>query len=176
MEVDLRYPIGAFILPESPTAQERTLWMADIAAAPVRLRLAVAGLSQPQLNTPYREAGWTARQVVHHLAESHLVAFTRMKFALVEESPTAKSYDEARWVELPDYDSTPLEVSMTLLEALHARWIYLLAGLSEEQFARRFRHPTFGLIRLDQQLARTAWHGRHHVAHITSLCERMRWN
>jgi len=176
MEVALRYPLGTFVLPPSGTAEERGRWIADIAAAPVRLRLAVAGLSEAQLDTPYREGGWTVRQVVHHLAESHLVAFTRMKFALTEENPVARSYDESRWVELPDYIATPLEVSLTLLEALHARWIHLLNGLTAEQFARSFGHPTFGLIRLDQHVARSAWHGRHHVAHVTALRDRMRWS
>jgi uncharacterized damage-inducible protein DinB len=175
MEVDLRYPIGSFDLPVSPTTLERVSWIAAVSAAPTRLRDAVAGLSERQLDTPYRERGWTVRQVVHHLGESHLVAFTRMKFALTEENPVAKSYDESAWVELPDCVSTPLEVSLTLLQALHARWVYLLEGLSDDQFQRKFRHPTFGLIRVEQQLARTAWHGRHHVAHITALRDRMGW-
>lgn len=172
---DLRYPIGDFSRPTSFTAQDRASWIAEIAATPARLRAAVAGLSEAQLNTPYRDGGWTVRQVVHHMGDSHIVAFTRMKFALTEENPVAKSYDEQLWAQLPDYVSTPLEVSLTLLDALHARWVRVLEGLSEAQFQRTFQHSALGPVRLDEQLANYAWHSRHHVAHITSLRDRMGW-
>jgi len=172
---DLRYPIGTYVSPESSTHQERAAWIAEIASTPARVRAAVAGLSDSQLDTPYRDGGWTVRQVVHHMGDSHLVAFTRMKFALTEENPVAKSYDEERWAELPDYISTPLEVSLTLLDAMHARWAALMKGLSEEQFQRTFLHSSMGAVRLYQQLAHYAWHCRHHVAHITALRDRNGW-
>jgi uncharacterized damage-inducible protein DinB len=172
---DLRYPIGDFIAPQSFSAQDRASWIAAIAALPAGARAAVAGLSETQLNTPYRDGGWTVRQVVHHMGDSHIVAFTRMKFALTEENPVAKGYDERLWAQLPDYVSTPLEVSLTLLDALHARWVRVLEGLSEAQFQRTFQHSALGPVRLDEQLAHYAWHSRHHVAHIASLRDRMGW-
>jgi hypothetical protein len=146
------------------------------AATPARIREAVAGLSDEQLDTPYREGGWTVRQVIHHVPDSHLNAYIRLKLALTEDRPTIKPYDEARWAELIDSRDTPPEVSLALLESLHARWNTLLRSLREEDFQRSFLHPeqqeTFTL---DGLIAMYSWHGRHHVAHVTALRERMRW-
>lgn len=151
--------------------------MGEIAAAPDQLRAAVAGLSPAQLDTPYRPNGWTVRQVVHHLPDSHLNAYTRIKLALTEEEPTIKPYEEARWAELPDARTGPVELSLALLEFLHQRWLLLLRNLAAADFARQFRHPEHGrMFALDEALALYAWHGEHHVAHITSLRRRMGWD
>ena len=137
---------------------------------------AVAGLAAGQLDTPYREGGWTVRQVVHHLPDSHLNAYTRMKLALTEEEPTIKPYEEARWAELPDARGGDIEPSLRLLESLHQRWLMLLRDLKPADFDRQFRHPEHGRIfKLSETLALYAWHGRHHVAHISALRQRMRW-
>ncbi|MBA3761453.1 MAG: bacillithiol transferase BstA [Gemmatimonadota bacterium] len=174
---DLRYPIGPFRYGGSTSPALRDQWLGEIAAAPGQLRAAVAGLSDPQLDTPYRPDGWTVRQVVHHLPDSHLNAYTRIKLALTEEEPTIKPYEEARWAELPDARSGPLEPSLALLDFLHQRWLLLLRNLRQADFARRYRHPEHGrMFELDEVLALYAWHGRHHVAHITSLRRRMAWD
>ena len=138
---DLRYPIGPMPLPEQITTEERRGWIRDIAETPAKLRAAVAGLSERQLEEPYRPGGWTIRQVVHHVPDSHLNMYVRFKLALTEETPTIKPYDEARWATLPDVAATPVEVSLQLLESLHVRWVALMAGLSEGEWARDFRHP-----------------------------------
>lgn len=173
--MDSRYPIGPFRGASSLTEDLRRQAIAEIADAPARLRAAVAGLTPQQLDTPYRPGGWTVRQVVHHLPDSHLNAYTRFKLALTEEQPTIKPYDEARWAELADTRNAPLEISMALLEALHQRWVILLRALEPADFARTMRHPERGVVTLDNTLALYAWHGRHHVAHITSLRERLGW-
>jgi uncharacterized damage-inducible protein DinB len=167
-----RYPIGKFSFPQSTTADERRQWIDEIAAAPANLRAAVAGLSDAQLDTPYREGGWTVRQVVHHVPDSHLNSYVRFKLALTEDAPVIKPYDEALWAALPDAGMTPVETSLTMLEMLHDRWVRLLESLDEAAFARTFRHPELGLVRLDQNLALYAWHGKHHVAQIQSLRDR----
>ncbi len=138
------------------------------------MREAVAGLNDSQLDTPYRPEGWTVRQVVHHVPDSHMHSFLRIKYALADHEPEIKPYDEASWAALPDAKA-PIETSVHLLEALHARWMTLLQPLTEEQFARTFRHPELGLRTIHQTLALYSWHGRHHVAHITSLRKRMGW-
>lgn len=181
---DLSYPIGKFSFPQSSPVQQRLdqprlvqqrlEWIRDIAEAPLRLRAAVAGLSGEQLETPYRPGGWTVRQVVHHVPESHMNSYIRFKLALTEDTPTIKPYDEALWAKLPDM-AAPIEASLALLEALHLRWVRLLEGMSEADFSRFFRHPEIGPVRLDQNLALYAWHGKHHVAHITALRDRMQW-
>ena len=173
--MDLRYPIGNFLFPQSTTLEQHQSWIADVAVLPATLRVAVAGLTPEQLETPYRPGGWTVRQVVHHVPDSHLNSYLRFKLALTEEEPTIKPYDEARWAELADSRITPVDVSITLLEALHDRWVRLMRSLSETDLARTLRHPEIGVVRLDQILALYAWHGKHHVAHITSLRERMGW-
>jgi uncharacterized damage-inducible protein DinB len=173
--MDLRYPVGKFSWSGPNTPNQRVQFIAQIAATPDRLRSAVAGLTAEQMETPYRPDGWTVRQVVHHLPDSHLNSYIRCKFALTEESPTIKSYDEALWAELEDSRSTPIEVSLTLLASLHQRWVTLLKSMTPQQFARTFRHPELGEVSLDRNLALYAWHGAHHVGHITSLRERMGW-
>jgi uncharacterized damage-inducible protein DinB len=173
---DLRYPIGQFSYDQAMTDARRAECVARIAAAPARLRAAVAGLDEAQLDTPYRPGGWTVRQVVHHVPDSHLNAYTRIRLALTEETPTIKPYEEARWAELPDARMLPVEVSLALLEALHARWVALLEGLDAVAGARQFRHPEHGrLMTVDELLALYAWHGEHHAAHVLGLRTRMGW-
>jgi hypothetical protein len=172
---DLRYPIGHFRRPDALDDAQRRRAIDAIAAAPASLRAAVHGLTETQLDTPYRPGGWTVRQVVHHVPDSHLNAYVRFKLGLTEDEPTIKPYDEARWAELPDTRETPVQTSLVLLEQLHDRWVRLLRSMSAEQFARRIHHPETGIQRLDQLLAMYEWHGKHHVAHVTSLRERMGW-
>jgi hypothetical protein len=177
MMEDQRYPIGRFKFDGKVSREQREHWIGEIAAAPGALRAAVAGLGPQQLDTPYRDQGWTVRQVVHHVPDSHLNAYTRIKLALTEDEPQIKPYNEARWAELPDVQTAPVETSLTLLECLHRRWVLLLRALGPGDFARRFRHPELGRsIELDEVVAMYAWHGRHHVAHITSLRNRMGWS
>ncbi len=172
---DLRYPIGKFNYDGPLTEENRQRLLGDIAQAPANLRSAVKGLSEAQLDTPYRPGGWTVRQVVHHVPDSHMNAFIRFKLALTEDEPTIKPYAEDRWAELADTKATPIEVSLTLLDSLHNRWVRLLRSLSPEDWKRTFRHPELGVMTLDKTLATYAWHGRHHAAHITSLRERNGW-
>ena len=174
MAPDLSYPIGRFSYPPSTTPAQRQQWIAEIAEAPAKLRAAVAGLNAAQLDTPYRPGGWTVRQVVHHVPDSHMNAYVRVKLALTEENPIIKPYDEKAWAMLADR-AAPIEISLGLLEGLHDRWVQLLRSLSEADYDRRFQHPEVGSVRLDRNLASYAWHGRHHVAHITALRERMGW-
>jgi hypothetical protein len=148
--------------------------VAAIAELPMRMRAAVAGLTDAQLETPYRPGGWTVRQVVHHVADSHLHAYIRLKFALTEEQPTIKPYDQDAWAALPDC-RLPIEASLALLDGVHARWAALYRSLAPEQFERVFHHPETGLVTVDGQLQLYAWHSRHHVAHITSLRAREGW-
>ena len=173
---DLRYPIGKFAYEGAMTDARRAECVARIAAAPAGFRAAVAGLDDDQLDTPYRPEGWTVRQVVHHVPDSHINAYTRIRLALTEDTPTIKPYEEARWAELPDARSLPVEISLGLIESLHARWVPLLRQLGAAQGARRFRHPEHGrLMTIDEVVAMYAWHGEHHLAHITRLRERMGW-
>ncbi|HEV8453665.1 MAG TPA: putative metal-dependent hydrolase [Gemmatimonadales bacterium] len=173
---DLRYPIGHFRYEGEPDQRRREQWIEEIAATPANLRAVVAGLSPHQLDTPYRDKGWTVRQVVHHLPDSHLNAYTRIKLALTEDVPVIKPYEEALWAELPDGRAAPIELSLNLLESLHHRWVLLLRQLTPADFRRRFVHPQHGRpIELQETLALYAWHGRHHVAHIASLRRRMAW-
>ncbi len=172
---DLRYPVGEFSFPESVSGQELAVFIHQIAETPARMRQAVAGLSDTQLDTPYRPGGWTVRQVAHHVPDSHINSYMRFRLALTEDDPVIKPYEEARWAELPDARSMPVEPSLALLENLHARWVPLLRSLSDAEWKRSFRHPALGPVRLEQNAALYAWHGRHHVAHITRLRERMGW-
>lgn len=173
---DLRYPIGKFAYDGAMTDARRAACVARISAAPAALRAAVAGLSDAQLDTPYRPDGWTVRQVVHHVPDSHLNAYVRMRLALTENVPTIKPYEEARWAELPDARTLPVEVSLALLEALHVRWTALLRTFGAVEGARQLRHPEHGrLMTIDELLALYAWHGEHHVAHVTSLRDRSGW-
>jgi len=173
--IDLRYPIGKFHFDRTLTEQQKQAALDDISTAPASLRAAVKGLSEAQLDTPYRPDGWTVRQVVHHVPDSHLNSYVRFKLALTEDEPTIKTYAEDRWAELADTKSTPVEVSLTMLDALHDRWVRLLQSLSPEEWKRTFHHPELGAMTLEKTLALYAWHGRHHVSHITSLRDREGW-
>ena len=172
---DLRYPIGNYQSKPALTPDERRAAIEKIAQAPARLKAAVAGLAPGQLDTPYRDGGWTVRQVVHHLPDSHVNAYVRFKLALTENEPLIKPYDEKSWANLADVRTTPVEVSLALLDALHQRWVALLRGMRAEDFARRLNHPDLGRVTLDDLVNMYAWHGAHHVAHITSLRERQGW-
>jgi uncharacterized damage-inducible protein DinB len=172
---DLQYPVGKFVAPTACSAAARVSWIDQIEAAPARLRDAVAGLDERQLETPYRPGGWTVRQVVHHLPDSHLNSYTRIRLGLTEDEPTIRPYLEDRWAELSDAKAGPVDVSLALLEALHRRWVLLLRSLTEAEWKRTFRHPEIGVLTLERNLALYAWHGRHHVAHVTGLRERMGW-
>jgi hypothetical protein len=172
---DLRFPMGKFVRPEGAMAEERGAFIDRISLQPARLRAAVAGLSEAQLDTPYREGGWSVRQVIHHLPDSHMNSFIRFKLALTEDEPVIKPYEEQLWAALYDVAATPVEVSLALLESLHARWVILLRGLTEADWKRTFRHPAIGLISLESNLALYAWHGDHHIAHVTALRVRMGW-
>lgn len=175
MTDDLRYPIGGPKLSAQLDDAARREAIEAIAATPANLRAAVAGLSGEQLDTPYRPGGWTVRQLVHHVPDSHLNAYIRFKWALTEDQPRIKTYEEARWAELPDTAATPPEVSLALLEALHHRWVTLLRAMAPEDFQRQLDHPEKGLLTLAGMLGLYSWHSRHHVAHVTRLRERMGW-
>jgi hypothetical protein len=172
---DPRYPIGKFTFNGPSTEAQRNQFIDDIEQTPAALRSAIKNLSPEQIETPYRDGGWTVRQVVHHVPESHMNAYIRFKLALTEDEPTVKSYMEDRWAGTPDVESTPLEVSLVMMEPLHDRWVRLLRGMKPEEWNRTFRHPELGLVPLERNLALYAWHGKHHVAHITELRKRMGW-
>ena len=172
---DLRFPVGKFHYDGSPNDQQKQAFLNEVEQTPAKLRAAVKGLSDSQLDTPYRPEGRTVRQVVHHVPDSHLNAYIRFKLGLTEDDPTIKPYAEDRWAELSDTKATPIEVSLTLLDSLHDRWVRLLRALTPEQWKRTFRHPEMGPMTLEMTLALYAWHGRHHVAHITELRKRMSW-
>jgi DinB family protein len=172
---DLRYPIGKAQLAARLDDGRRREMIDQIEETPARLRAAVAGLSPEQLDTPYRPGGWTVRQVVHHVPDSHLNAYVRFKLALTEEEPAIKTYKEALWAELADTRAVPVEVSLVLLETLHRRWVALLRSLAAGDFDRTLLHPDHGVINLNQLLGIYAWHGRHHTAHVTALRQRMGW-
>lgn len=171
----LRYPIGRFDPSRPVEPSDIPSLIAAIAAAPGALRAAVETLSPEQLDTPYREGGWTVRQLVHHIPDSHLNAYVRFKWTLSEDEPTIRTYDEKGWAELGDSRDTPIDVSLRLLEALHERWVRLLHGLDDDAWQRTLRHPDWGPLRLTTLLAMYAWHGRHHTAHVIALRERMGW-
>ena len=170
----LRYPIGRFSTPASSLPGIRTEHIQTLRLLPERLRAAVAGLSDAQLDTPYREDGWTVRQVVHHLADSHAMAYTRCKQALTKDWPTEQPYDEASWANLAD-SRLPIDVSLAMIEGLHGRWVALLESLSDEDFGKGYNHPERGRENLAKALAMYDWHSRHHTAHITSLRARQGW-
>jgi len=174
-EVDPRYPIGKFKRPEIVTPEDRAAAIAAIAEMPAKLTEAVKGLDGSQLDTPYREGGWTVRQLVHHIADSHINAFVRIRFALTEDWPTIMPYDEKAWAMLADSTSAPITWSVLLLENLQARWAFLLETLSAEQWARGVKHPENGLMSVEFATQLYAWHSRHHVAHITRLRESKGW-
>lgn len=173
--MDPRYPIGKYERPAEVTPAMRAGAILEIASTPQRVRAAVKGLNDAQLDTPYREGGWTVRQVVHHLADSHMNAYIRWRLALTESEPTIKPYEESAWARLEDAAHAPIEVSLRLLEALHERWVRLLHSVKAEEFARTFRHPEHGVRTLDWMLFSYAWHGKHHTAHITELRKQRGW-
>ena len=172
---DPRYPIGKFVPPEQPTKESREQAIEAIAGTPRLLRDAVQGLDEDQLDTPYREGGWTLRQVVHHVPDSHVNAYIRLKLALTEPTPVIKPYDEAAWANLVDTTAVPIDVSLNLLEAVHRRWVALLSAMKEDDFRREYVHPETGRHPLDYMLAMYAWHGPHHIAHIATTRTRMGW-
>jgi len=172
--VDARFPVGKFYRPEVVTPEIRGEAIAAIAELPWRLREAVGGLDDAQLDTPYREGGWTVRQLVHHIADSHMNSVIRVRLALTEEGPTIKPYDEKAWALLPD-STAPVGLSLALLESLHARWVMLLRSLTDPQWAREFTHPESGPMTVEMTTQVYAWHSRHHVAHILRLREREGW-
>ena len=174
-QADLRYPLGRFLFDGKADQELRRRWIDDIELAPGTLRAAVAGLTPEQLDTPYRQGGWTVRQVVHHLADSHINSIVRFKLALTEQTPTIRPYEEARWARLPDA-RLPIGVSLALLDALHERWVVLLRSLTPDDFASRaYDHPEGGLTPLRAALGLYAWHGKHHTAHIAGLRQRNGW-
>jgi uncharacterized damage-inducible protein DinB len=165
---DLQYPIGRFQWPTRITPEDRRHWISALAAFPAQLRAAVSPLTPSQLDSLYRPGGWTLRQTVHHVADSHMNSYIRFRLALTEDAPIIKPYDEARWAELPDAAQAEVDLSLVLLSALHLRWVILLESLSDEQWQRPFVHPELGPRRLEETLALYAWHGAHHLAHITN--------
>lgn len=171
---DLKYPVGRFDWSAVPARLLRDPAIQVIHELPAKLRAAIRNLSETQLDTPYRPGGWTVRQVVHHLADSHANGVIRTKLGLTEEIPTIKPYDQAAWAELAD-TRMPIDLSLGILDGLHARWTTVWRSLTDAQFARAFKHPELGLMTLDQQLQGYAWHSRHHFAHITSLRQREGW-
>ena len=170
---DPRYPIGKFSFEGTLTTDQKKQYLNDIEQTPARLRAAVRGLSDQQLNTPYREGGWTVRQLTHHVPDSHMNAYIRFKLALTEDEPTIRPYMEDRWAELPESKQAPIDVSLALLDSLHQRWMLMLRELTDAQWKRTYRHPELGPMSLEKTLALYSWHGRHHVAHVTSLREKM---
>jgi uncharacterized damage-inducible protein DinB len=166
---DPRYPIGKFHYPDSVTAEQCKSYIEEIASTPAQLRAAVAGLDESQLDTPYRDGGWTVRQTVHHVADSHINSYVRFKLAATEQNPRITTYEEQLWAELADGKSMPVEVSLVLLERLHERWVVFLKSLGDAGLARTFDHPVKGPLPLSTVLALYAWHGKHHIAHITAL-------
>jgi len=172
---NLSYPIGKFDFKQTVDPDAIPAMIDDISALPSQLRIATGGLGIDQLDTPYRPGGWTVRQTVHHVADSHMNSYIRLRLALTETEPVIRPYEQQLWAELPDARTAPIEISLQLVENLHARWVILLRSLPLEDFARTFRHPELGLVRLDTNLALYAWHGKHHTAHISGLRERMGW-
>ena len=172
---DLSFPIGKFQYSGSLLESEKQQFIEDIARVPANLRAAIKGLSPQQLDTPYRPGGWTVRQVVHHVPDSHMNAYIRFKLALTEDEPTIKPYEQQHWAELPDSKETPIEVSLTMLDMLHDRWVRVLLAITPEQWKRTFRHPELGIMALEKNVAMYAWHGKHHVAHVTELRKRNGW-
>jgi uncharacterized damage-inducible protein DinB len=173
--MDPRFPIGKYQMPAEVSPAARASAILEIAAAPQKIRAAVAGLNDAQLDTPYREGGWTVRQVVHHVADSHINAYIRWRLALTETEPTIKPYEESAWAKLEDAAHSPVEVSLKLIEPMHERWVSLLRSVKDSEFTRTFRHPEHGVKTLDWMLFLYAWHGNHHTAHITELRKQKGW-
>jgi len=173
--MDQRYPIGKFEMPLDRTPARRQQAIHEIASTPAKMRAAVKGLTEAQLDTPYREGGWTVRQVVHHVPDSHMNALVRLKLALTEDKPNIKPYNEAAWAELADSGKAPVEASQLMLDSIHARWDRLWRSLKTEEFARILVHPDYGERTVDWLLFLYEWHGKHHAAHITELRKQKGW-
>jgi uncharacterized damage-inducible protein DinB len=171
----IRYPIGEFSYDATDFPKRKVEWIAQIVELPLKLRAAVEGLTDAKLNTPYRQGGWTARQIVHHVADSHMAAYHRIKLALTEKKPIVKPYDQDAFAELIDSSQANIELSLALLDNLHARWALLFKSLTPAQFKRAFSHPEYGEIPIARALSHYAWHGRQHTAHITGLRKRKGW-
>lgn len=175
MTEELKFPIGKF-QPKPYTQEQKEKWLADLQFLPNELELAIQNLDEHQLNTPYREGGWRVKQLVHHIADSHINAYVRFKLGLTEDNPQIKPYEEGEWAKLDDIDVVPVNVSTTLLFALHQRWVATIKNLSDEQWQRTVYHPGSNkVITLWHLLGMYSWHGRHHVRHITALREREGW-
>lgn len=174
-DTDLRSPIGPFTPDPEPTPEKRTSWIRSLSEHPARLQDLVRGLTSTQLDTPYRPEGWTVRQIVHHLADNQMQGFLRMRWALTEDDPTVKGYDQDDWSSLPDSSGQPIRPSVDLLAALYRRWTYMLTCLEEDDFSRTMTHPAAGTLSLDEALQLYDWHGRHHIAQVTGLAERNGW-
>jgi len=172
---ELQYPIGRFGKPQTTGREQRNAWIDDLERLPAQLRAVTSNLDAEQLDTAYRPGGWTVRQLVHHLADSHINSYVRFRLALTEQTPVIKPYNEKAWAELPDARTAPIEVSLSLLENVHARLVALLRSLSDEDFTRTYRHPETGESSLGTVLALYAWHSRHHLAHIANLKRRNAW-
>ncbi|MET3695894.1 DinB family protein [Bacillus oleivorans] len=173
--MEQKYPIGKFTFNGDFSQSVLEEWIRDIEKLPHLVREAVQDLSQEQLDTPYRQGGWTIRQVVHHLADSHMNAYIRIKLAITEHNPTIKPYEEAEWAKLPDYE-LPIDVSLKLLESLHQRWAYLLRNLKPDDLEKTFNHPDSGKNSIHLSIGTYSWHGKHHLAHITNLLQSKGWN
>jgi hypothetical protein len=172
----LAYPIGRYEAPEKYPPELQTEWIAAIEALPKWLDHCIENLDAEQLDTPYRPGGWTVNQVIHHIADSHMNAYIRLKLALTEDSPVIKPYDEKLWAELPDVDAVPVNVSITLLHALHIRWVQLLRNMHDDDWERTYFHPEHErYVPLWEMADLYAWHGRHHMEQIRSLRQRMNW-
>ncbi len=175
MHDHIRFPVGQFEPVQNPTPEQRNKWIQEISELPKLLRLTVQNLSIDQLHTQYRAGGWTVQEVVHHMADNDMNALIRFKKALTEDNPIASSYREDLWAELSDYQNTPIEISLNLIESIHSRFEILLSSLSTYEFQRTFKSPTHGFMNLDVAIQRYAWHGKHHVAQIESLKQRFGW-
>jgi uncharacterized damage-inducible protein DinB len=175
MTADLRYPVGPFKPQASITLNERNALIQDLGGVSAELQDAVTGLDDAQLDTAYRDGGWTLRQVVHHVADAHMGGYSRFKLAMTEHMPTIQLYDQDAWSQMADATATPIAVSLTLVDNLHKRWVTVLQSIGGEAFGRLLIHPKHGTVNVDWLLQIYAWHGRHHVAHITSLRQRKGW-
>jgi hypothetical protein len=175
MSDDIRYPVGPCVWSPELSAEEKRQHLRDIAEMPAKLRAAAAGLAPEHLDIPYREGGWTIRQIVHHIPESHLNSYVRFKLALTEDRPTIKPYDEKLWAETPDSLTGPIEMSLDLADALHRRWSVVLNNMTDADFEKSIRHPEVGVLKLKSMLAGYGWHCRHHVAQIAATRQRMGW-
>ena len=175
MSDDLRYPVGACEWPAEVSVEERRRNLRDIAELPAKLREAVAGLAPQHLDIPYREGGWTIRQIVHHIPDSHMNSYVRFKLALTEDQPTIKPYDEKLWAEIPEARTAPIEISLAMTDALHGRWSLMLDNMTDADFERSIRHPEIGVLKLKSMVAGYGWHCQHHVAQIVATRRRMGW-